>query len=207
MDKLQFDRVAPFYDRLANFVFGKSLVMAQSDFLDKIPSSAYVLAVGGGSGSWIKRFLRTHPDSSILYVEPSRKMIELAMKNTGGDERIRFIHGTMDSIGNEAGFDAVLTFFVLDLFSDSELSDLIASIKGLVRARASWLVSDFVDIKWWHRSMLFFMYLFFRITVNLRTGKLPGWRACMENNGFVERQAHSFYGGFIRSIWYEAGYE
>lgn len=205
MDSLnQFDPVVCYYDRLAGLVFGKSLLSAQTEFLDKIPPSSHVLAVGGGSGLWLKQFLRMRPDCRIIYVEPSFKMLKLAVKNVGPDERIRFIHGTVESMGNESGFDAVLTFFVFDIFSDPGLSEFIIRIKALLRGQASWLVSDFVEVKWWHRLLLFIMYLFFRITVNLRTRKLPGWEQCMKENGFVVQQQNSFYGSFIRSVWYQA---
>ena len=47
---MSFDRVAPYYDRLARLVFGGSIRRAQRHFLSQVPAAARVLLVGGAPG-------------------------------------------------------------------------------------------------------------------------------------------------------------
>jgi hypothetical protein len=55
---------------------------------------------------------------------------------------IQFIQGTETDIPDK-DYDAVLTHFYLDLFSDDQLPDLIAKIKMKLANNALWLVTDF----------------------------------------------------------------
>ncbi len=204
MDRLNgFDSVAGYYDHLARLVFGRAMERSQTVFLADIPASCSVLVLGGGSGWWLKEFLATRPTSRILFVEPSGKMLEKARGMVCSDERVHFLHGTVESIDEENEFDVVLTFFVFDIFSDAELAGVIDRIKPLLRRDSVWLVSDFVDTKWWHRVLLFIMYRFFGAVASLENKELPRWDQCMDQKEFVERKCKWYYHDFIRAVVYE----
>jgi hypothetical protein len=96
-------------------------------------------------------------------------------------------------------------FFVFDVFADIELSACVNRIKPMLREKAVWLVSDFVDTKWWHSVLLFIMYRFFGAVAKLANTKLPKWEKVMEQSGFEKRHQKVYYGDFIKGILYQSG--
>lgn len=200
-----FDPVAGYYDRLARLVFGQSMVSSQTEFLADISSSSNVLVLGGGTGWWLNELLRIRPDCRILFVEPSGRMLAMAKRRAMNDGRVRFLHGTEESLVQAGKFDVVLLFFVFDMFSDAGLEEYISKIRPLLKRDALWLVSDFVERKSWHSILLFTMYRFFGWVVKLKSRRLPGWEQVMEQRGFVVTKQKMFYGNFIKSAVYQMG--
>ena len=194
--------IAKYYDRLAGLVFGKSLVNAQNYFLGNITATLHVLVVGGGTGWWLKEFLRTHPTCTVCYVEESSEMIRLAKQATEEDYRITFRLGTQDMIIEEDEFDAVILFCILDVFSNNQLKDVIKTIKKSLKSNAIWLVTDFVETKWWHSFVLFIMYRFFRFTTGLMNQNLPDWHGALLQTHLIEVNQKLFANGFIKSAFY-----
>ena len=73
----KFDRVASFYDRLVNLVFGNSLHEAQSLHLSEIESGESVLVIGGGTGSILSEI----PEGAMVtYLDASEQMTTAAKK-------------------------------------------------------------------------------------------------------------------------------
>jgi ubiquinone/menaquinone biosynthesis C-methylase UbiE len=196
-----FDYVAPLYDSLARLVFGKSIVDAQTYFLNQIPPHARVLILGGGTGWLLERLLRAEPTCFVWYVEKSSKMIERSRKRKT-DNRVYFIHGTEENIPADLKFDVIITNFYLDLFLDSTLQHIMQHIHLYTLPTTRWLVSEFVNSgKWWHRWLLKVMYFFFRMVCNIEANQLPPWHQQMQR-GWVEINAGLWYGNFIRSnVW------
>jgi len=195
-----FNSIAKYYDRLARLVFSKSIVQAQTCFLNRIPPSSHVLVVGGGTGWWMNDFLRSNPTCTICFVEESSEMIRLAKSATKEDHRITFRLGTHDSISECDEFDVVITSFFLDIFSDNELRAVVNKIDTSAKPRALWLVTDFVETKWWHSIMLIVMYGFFRLTTGLKNQKLPDWHAALGQAQLAEVDTRLFSKGFIKSV-------
>lgn len=198
-----FDAVAGYYDRLARIVFGKSILLSQTYFLGTISPTSRVLVVGGGTGWWLKEFLHQKPGCRILYIDVSSEMLSRAMKSVGDDKRITFRLGTEDSIKETNEFDAVLTFFFLDLFSHEELRGVITKIKVALKPNAYWLVSDFINTTWWHAYLLSIMYSFFRISTGLRNKSLPDWPGLLLESNFRLQEHKMFFGRFIKSGLYK----
>ncbi len=204
MDKNHsFDSVARYYDLLTGIVFGKSIRRSQTCFLNNLSPTSTVLVLGGGTGWWLKEFLQQKPGCRILYVDSSSEMLTRAMKAVGDNSRITFRLGTENSIKEVYEFDAVITFFFLDLFSHEELRSVIAKIKVSLKQNAHWLVSDFTNTTWWHACMLLVMYSFFRISTGLQNKNLPDWTEVLLENDLHELDQKMFYGGFIKSALYQ----
>lgn len=197
-----FDAIAKYYDQLAGLVFGKSLIRAQTYFLDNIPPSANVLVIGGGTGWWLRKFLEDNPSCKILYIDQSKEMLKLASKTTNRDCRICFMLGTENSIPEGEKFDAVITFCFLDLFSKEELNKVIVKIKGSLKPNAIWLVTDFVNTDRVHSIMLFIMYKFFRLTTELNNQILPDWERLLVNNSLNKVKHKYYFRNFIKSSVY-----
>lgn len=201
--KVNFDLIAKHYDSLARLVFGRSLRQSQTIFLDKIPNNSDILILGGGTGWWLANFLCSHPQSRIVYIDSSVRMLEIAKLNTGKDSRIEFIEGTEDSIPQKQ-FDVVITFCFLDMFSEIQIPLLIKNIRSILKENSIWIVSDFVNNAWWHAILLKIMYSFFQLVSNLPSQKLPDWSKFMAREQFLEIDGRYFFGQFIKSALYKS---
>jgi tRNA (cmo5U34)-methyltransferase len=195
-----FNRIAPVYDLLTRIVFGSAMKKAQVHFFDQLSHRAKVLIIGGGTG-WIAReLLNRQPLALITYIDASDKMILKAKTLLSAFHTVRFIHGTEHDIPEGQVYDAVITNFYFDLFSDHVLLENISLIGRHLSADGKWLVTDFVDHnKRWQKLMLSMMYTFFQITASLAVSSLPDWRRCMLKKRFREIDSVGFYGDFIRS--------
>jgi tRNA (cmo5U34)-methyltransferase len=197
-----FNRIAAFYDIAAFLVFGTAIRKAQLHFLSAVPSTGNILILGGGTG-WIAEAVLRNSASKIVYVEASDKMISIARKKLKAFlHRVQFVHGTEADIGNEHTFEAVITNFYLDLFSDASLPFVVEIIRARIKETGVWLVTDFVARNWWHKRLLRLMYSFFRITSAVTVSKLPAWEAAITAAGCQGVAEKFFYAGFIRSAIY-----
>lgn len=197
-----FDYVAPIYDSLARLVFRKSIVEAQTYFLNKITPSSRVLILGGGTGWLLEQLLREVPTCSVWYVEKSAKMIDRSRKRKINN-RVYFIHGTEENIPPDLTFDVIITNFYFDLFHNNTLQRVIQHLHRYTLPSTRWFVTDFIDGgKWWQRLLLKVMYYLFRVVCNIEANQLPRWNKQMKR-GWVESKSKSWYGNFIRSsVWY-----
>jgi ubiquinone/menaquinone biosynthesis C-methylase UbiE len=192
-----FDRLAPRYDALARIVIGIGIRKSQLHFLNHLTSKNKLLILGGGTG-WILPFiLETNPALQIDYIDVSPKMIALA-KGKVKDSRVRFIVGTEENIPDK-DYDCVITNFYLDLFDDAKLQSIVLHIKNFLQPGTSWIATDFVNEKWWHKSLLTAMYQFFRITTGLQTLKLPFWEQGLRLAGGAQLEIKKYSRGFIKS--------
>ncbi|HTH58015.1 MAG TPA: class I SAM-dependent methyltransferase [Cyclobacteriaceae bacterium] len=202
MKSNDFDNLAFVYDKLARLVFGKSIVQSQQFFLHRIPDRSRVLILGGGSGWILEKLLEARPTVEVCYIEASQNMISLAQDRIQNDTRIQFINGTENEIPNRA-FDVIIANFYLDLFEDQSLKPVLQKMKSSLAPNGEWLITDFVDRTWWHRTMLKIMYLFFKATTKIEAGKLPDWSAAVVGIGGIKTDSKSFYGDFIEATVFQ----
>lgn len=197
-----FNRLAPAYTLLAKIIFGNAIQQSQLHFLNYILPDDRMLILGGGSGDLLKAILKIHPAIRIDYIDISPKMLELARKKNPVPLNVNFIEGTEGNIP-EVSYSVVITNFYLDLFPNETLTKVISKIKKSLRPSATWLVTDFVNEKTWHRIMLWIMYRFFRITTGIEAKRLPDWRVALLKSGVNEVDSVNYYGGFIKSSVYK----
>ena len=212
-----FDRLAPIYDPLARMIYGKSIVRAQTSFLDTIPPFSKILILGGGTGWFLTELLRGHPTCEVWYIESSASMLSMAMKKNRDLSQVHFILGNEEDIPAwsrrcrdsadrrtcDSGFDIVITHFFLDLFSPMTLQGLVQKISVASRPSAHWMVADFVDHgKWWQICLLKIMYSFFRRTCRIEARTLPPWGGILVQSGLKMVQRRPYYAGFIESAVY-----
>lgn len=197
-----FNLLAPVYSGLSKLIFGKSIERAQLHFLDCIDSTRHVLFLGGGSGEVLHALVTTYPTVKVDYIDLSPKMIELAKSKTGNPSSVNFITGTEQNIPARS-YNVVITNFYLDLFSDKRLNEVIDIIKPRLADNVTWLATDFISEKTWHRIFLKAMYMFFKIITRIEAGSLPDWQSALSNAGLKEVTSRNFYGGFIKSSVYK----
>lgn len=198
-----FDRIAPFYDRIASLAFFGSILRSQKFFLDRIPQQANVLVLGGGTGEFLLRLIKVNPLCQVWYIDSSAKMICRARRKMKNSSQLHFIHGTEEIIPMEIKYDAVITFFYLDLFGDDKLQHVVEKIRASLRTNALWLASDFVTMSnVWSPLFLKLMYAFFKWACGIEAKKLPDWKNHLSNSGFTQVYKNPFYAGFIESCVY-----
>ena len=200
-----FNWIAPYYDTLKGFVFGKAIYQSQIHFIEATPRWGNVLILGGGSGEMLSLLRKTRPECRIWFVEASAEMLKIAAKQVPPEGRpyVTFIHGTETSLPPEIMFDAAVTNFFLDLFPDHRLSSICGTIYSKLHPKATWFVSDFVNgKKWWQRILLRGMYRFFSITCGIEAQVLPAGESQVHLSGMAEIDFQVFYGGFIKSAVY-----
>lgn len=191
--------LASFYDKLALLVVGKQIQQMQLTMLGHLHNRKKLLILGGGTGWILPHIFRVNPSLVIHYVDASEKMIDKARKNAHGNKRVQFIHGTEAAIP-EYDYDAVLTHFYLDLFTETQLIELIDQLKKCLVKDACWLVSDFEIQSRVHWIKVKVMYLFFRIVTGLRTSAIPAWHRAFTQAGCIALENEYSKDRFIRSI-------
>jgi ubiquinone/menaquinone biosynthesis C-methylase UbiE len=194
-----FDSIAPYYDRIARFVFGKSIVNAQVEHLDQIPPRATLLILGGGTGWILDVIEKCHNDCKIYFIDASSQMISFARDRQCIRNQIIFIHGTEENIPNGISFDVVITNFYLDLFDTCGVKKRVKFISNFCSDKVVWIATDFVMAKWWHRFLLWIMYRFFKMTSRIEAHHLPDWKGVFKTENFILTSSKFYSGDFIIS--------
>ena len=202
-----FDRVAPFYDKLARLVYGSSLQEAQLYLLPFIPPQSRVLVIGGGSGWLLEQLILTGKQLDILYLEAAPGMLALAktkysqLKACPGC-RVTFRLGTEATLLPHEQFDVIITPFILDLFPLQRLHQLMQRLSDALVANGVWLFADFWPVRkptpWWQKALVWGMYTFFGIVSGVEAKKLPEYKVQFDKIGMHEIASQSFYSGFVQ---------
>lgn len=208
---MNFDRVAPVYQRLEYAVFGHALQRARVRWLNEIGEVTRCLIIGEGDGRFISQLARKYPHLTIDCVEASAGMIKLAQRRLQSMQidasSVRFIQ---EDIGNwtPAGpYDLVVTHFFLDCFGEEELDLIVGKIVQTLELGGIWLVADFVIprhgwAKWYGRFLVFLMYRFFRIVAGLKTNRLVDPTPILAANDLRCLKRDTRLGGVVRSdVW------
>ncbi len=198
-----FDILAPVYDKLAGFFFGSAIRQAQFHYIGHIQPGWQILMIGGGTGDLAKGMLDRFQGIHITYVETSAKMVALAAeKCVAYGDRIDFVQDTVDTIPLSFHFDAVITPFFLDMFSDNKVGKLVEDLTRRLKPGGKWIATDFKNSpKPLHKLMLWIMYRFFGLVCNIQARSLPSWEKSLGKH-LCATECKDFYGGFIRSCVY-----
>ncbi|UOR06006.1 methyltransferase domain-containing protein [Hymenobacter aerilatus] len=201
-----FDFVAPFYDALARLVFGRALRRAQQTALAGLPpGTPHLLIVGGGTGWILGDIWQQCPQARVLYVEASAQMLAQAQAwqqqhQPQRSGQIVFRWGTEAALLPAEQFDAVLTFFLLDLFAPSELQRIVQQLNAARRPGAPWLLADFTTpTRWWHHGLLAVMYRFFRLTAGISAQRLPPIQQALATVGLRPQQRSFLFGRMMEA--------
>lgn len=199
-----FDTIAPFYDSLSRLVFGNSLRRAQAHWLDLIPRHARILILGGGSGWLLSRVLAICTPQKVIYIDAAPAMIKLAQQKVKNDQRVDFRVGTETALEANEQVDAILTPFILDLFTNKRLEhNLFPILNQCLRKGGFWLCSDFVKpTRWWHRILLWSQYRFFRTISGIEARQLPNWEEVLNAHLTFGEKAY-FFGGMVGSGYWQ----
>jgi SAM-dependent methyltransferase len=200
-----FDRVAAFYDPLAQLVYGRALQAAQQAALvaGLPPGAPRVLIIGGGTGWVLAEVLQLRPQARVLYLEASPRMLARAQQlaRTIPAAQVEFRLGTEAALAPTDQFNVIVTFFLLDLFEPRRLRRLVARLHQACLPGAPWLLADFAaPCFWWQRGLLAAMYGFFRATTGISARRLPPIHQELESLGLRPVQEQRYFGGMVEAV-------
>ncbi|MCP2043645.1 ubiquinone/menaquinone biosynthesis C-methylase UbiE [Pontibacter sp. HSC-36F09] len=210
MSNTNFDSIAPIYDGLSWLVFGNVLQRAQTEHISLIPPNSKVLLIGGGSGWLLEQLLRYRPEAEITYLEVSEKMLHLTQRRIRQKFpepfKIDFRLGDENSLQPDETFDVIITPFLLDLFPDERLQQLMNRLCASLRPQGRWLFSDFWPAQTpppaWQQLLLKSMYTFFGLVSHVKAPRLPDFNDHFARQPLRLEASATFYGGLVQARAY-----
>ena len=204
---MSFDTVARAYRWIEYAAFGTALEGCRFRHLDRLKHAQQILILGEGDGRCLERLLSIAPQASFTVIDSSAEMIALAKQRIvhvpGSSERVLFQHLDARRLTHwpSGEYDAVITQFFLDCFTEQDARALVNRIAKALRPNGLWLVSEFYvpsSGSWWRRAhsqlWLWSMYTFFGLTAKLDTRALPPVDRLLEEAGIrlLERKESRF---------------
>lgn len=187
-----FNRISKGYDFLQKLVFGNALRKAEIASISVLKNCRTVVILGGGRGFFLKHLIKLQIPS-ILYVEISDKMIEKAKrrlkKSKSVNSEITFYNGSWEEINYQNNIDAVVVNYFLDVFSESQIKDIIQLYSKQMNSNAMWYCTDFYLTEkstLLSRYLIKIMYVFFGVTCNIEASYLPNIFTCFKPALFTE---------------------
>jgi SAM-dependent methyltransferase len=216
MTRPGFDRLAPLYRWLEWATYGGLLQWCRTAQLDRLHDCRRALVVGEGDGRFLAALLRSNLTLTAESVDISPGMIALARREVarvpGGPPRVRFFVGDVrtDPLP-AAGYDLVVTNFLLDCFPADQLAATVRRLADAADLSAGWIIGDFaLPESGWKRFAAKFilagMYAFFRVVTGIPARKLVDPDPMMKAVGFAIVSRRQRLGGFLVStLWRRTG--
>ena len=186
-----FDRLARPYRWLEYAAFGRGLLRCRFDLLPWLADAKRVLTVGERDGRFVAELARRFPEIKVDCVEASGAMIARARGRLPVNAKVNFHQAdALERDFPKGEYDAVVTCFFLDCFSEETLGELMPRIAKSLQPQGKWLVAEFAKPSrgWaaWHaRAWLAAMYFFFRHATRLEARRLPDWEGEMAQIGLA----------------------
>jgi len=157
---------------------GEKLQRCRTEFLPIIPKPDRALLVGEGAGRFLTAFLSRFPQTNLVCLDASKKMLAESKRAIASTTGVEFIQADVfDWQIPEQKFDLIVTNFFLDCFIPNQLQIVVAKLAAAATQDATWLLSDFCEPsrgwkKWRARCILALMYRFFRLATKLPAASL-----------------------------------
>lgn len=201
-----YNSIAKFYDAFSRIIYQDSIVKAQVYLIQLIAASDKVIIVGGGTGWILEEISKLNkPNISVVYIEKSLAMIELAKKRKYPNVQVEFINEGIEDYNSTEFFNVIITPFLFDNFSAKKIQFVFEKLNVLLKPNGIWLYADFVNDKankkLWQQFLLKAMYLFFRVTTNIETQELIDMKPYFEKQ-YTMLWQQFYYNHFIQAIAY-----
>jgi ubiquinone/menaquinone biosynthesis C-methylase UbiE len=199
-----FDPLAHLYRYLEFAMFGRALWRRRIVYLPQLNASTRVLMAGEGDGRFLAAFLQENPLAQVDYFDSSAKMLALARRRTLAHlHRVRYFQvDFLDAPQLHTTYNAVVTHFFLDCFTNAELDRIIPLVAQAADTGAYWVVSEFSAKSFVWRILIRGLYFFFGRTTGLRVTKLPSYHQILSATGFrLIKSETSLAGLLISELW------
>jgi ubiquinone/menaquinone biosynthesis C-methylase UbiE len=171
--------LAGWYRWIEYAAFGAALERRRFAHLQSLAGAHEVLILGEGDGRTLARLLHIAPTARFEVVEASPEMIRLEKRRANHSSRVHYRCGDAAGMSWQAHrFDAIVTHFFLDCFTQAEAGPLIHRLTDSLAPDGIWLIAEFeIPRNGWPRihaqAWIWLMYRFFRLATGLRPQTLP----------------------------------
>ena len=204
--KNNYNRIAPFYDRLVHFAFGGCQKKAQTAQLNQIDEKAKVLVVGGGSGLFLPELFRLKPAVKIDYLEPAPRMNRLAKNrlNRGELAQFQLLEESLEEAALKGShYDGILTFFFFDLFPKAKSKQLHEKLFQSLKKDGIWLIADFnLPQNNKQKRLVKLMFLFLHFTVKAQQKSVYSYEKLFSKQHFKLEQHRKYCNNLFFSSAY-----
>jgi ubiquinone/menaquinone biosynthesis C-methylase UbiE len=179
-----YNRVAPFYDRLAKIVFGRKHEEAKMANLDLIKANHRILIVGGGSGQLLKYIDQKGIRCKVDYIDISKAMLQRARRHKLNNIDVRFYEADILEFLPELTYDIICTNFFFDQFNEKDCLAYLNQLRSSSHKHTKLLYADFVHSKkLTDRVILKLMYGFFQVSTGLGKVQLIDHKTLFQKSG------------------------
>ncbi len=201
-----FDRLAPFYDLMADLAFAGRIHASQTLLLPHLPPVRRALVMGGGTGRFLDALLTHDPHVTTVSIDLSPGMTRrtaLRLTSRGLSDRAELRVGGIETLDPDERFDLVVTHCFLDLFDDADLPLVVGSLNRSLEPAGHWLFSDFAAIGSGlagaaRRSIAAALYAFFRATCSIGPNHLPDFARAFDGAGLQTVVRRGLMGGLLQ---------
>ena len=206
---VSFCRFARVYNLLEKLVFREALEKTRFACLDSISQSEKILLLGEGDGRFLEKLTKVNPNCSVTVFDNSPTMLALAKTRVSstfqGEVHFYKEDATNFPFSFEM-FDAVVTHFFLDCFTEETLSALLEKLSSTLRPGGKWLIADFVEPSpttlWFIPQFLCLrlLYAFFRLKCGIEARSVVSPHNTLKDLGLKKSRCINFCNGFLTSL-------
>jgi len=204
---VNFDRLAPHYDRLETLLAGPRLQHCRTAWLDTVADARQALVAGCGHGRGLEPLLRRSPSVRVTALDASAGMLAVARHRLPEPlaARVQFVHAELPDWPAPRGrFELIVTDFFLDCFPPGPLEAVVRHLAAAAAPAARWLVADFALpsrglARLRARAVHALMYACFRRVTGLPARRLTEPDAFLRSAGFARTGRRESEWGLLRS--------
>src|SRR5215469_621416 len=188
-----FDRIAAIYRWGEYISLGPLLQRTRTGLLDQLSNPRHALILGDGDGRFLEQLLLRYPQCTAAAADISAAMLGKLQRRClrsvpNAATRLTTLQRSALEIVPSPQTDLVVTHFLLDCFSQSDVEALINRIATQLASGSLWLVSDFALpanalLRPVARLYIASLYAAFRILTGLRVHQLPDPQSAFQRNG------------------------
>lgn len=203
-----FDRLSPIYRGLTRLFPGDAIAGSQRRFFEEIADRRRALIVGGGSGEFLRALMESGFSGDVLNLDLSQGMLRRARRAIvalEGSERgrVTFRQAAVEGLDRDERFDLICTHYVLDLFPDDRLRDVVRRLDGCLEPQGLWWCSDFSPPagsavrRAAQQTLHRLLYGGFRLGCRIRAHRLPAIECVLEQEGYRPIRRESPAAGWL----------
>ena len=188
-----FDRIAAIYRWAEYLSLGPLLQRTRTHLLDQLNNPDHALVLGDGDGRFLEQLLLRYPQCTAVAVDISAAMLDKLRRRClhtvpNAASRLTTLQTSALEVDPSPQTDLVVTHFLLDCFSQSNVDALATRIASQLAPGALWLLSDFALpdnhlLRPLARFYIASLYAAFRLLTGLRVRQLPDPQTALQRAG------------------------
>lgn len=205
------DHLAGLYRWMEAATFGPWLGWCRTEYLQEMRCCRRALVLGDGDGRFTARLLEENREIEIDAIDASPAMLAALLRRAGKHAgRIRTHCADVRTWQPpHPPYDLVVSHFLLDFLTESEVRELAETVRRSVSPGAHWVVSEFAIPQnpygaWVAKPVVAALYLGFHWLTGLSVNTLPDHRSALRAAGFTRKRHKTRLAGLLISEFWNA---